>query len=471
MSMSFGDSLRALREEKGLSIAAMSEKFSLDEAVIKDWESGLSVPDSGTLTRLRNELDDGVMGEELPREAYMLTLSADEVQEAHAPVRKVFMKRRIRDVVIFALLLAWSIINRLGDAEIGFAAALLFVFIILLIREARTSKAGIRDAVKRIPKGRIEYCIYSDFMRVSTWEGREKIAETKLFYNEARKCVKNEKYLLPIFNSGYRIIPLGAIAPSSILHRAFSPKSSKLKNKAPAKATESLRTASIVLLVLSFISLPLTSFIHSQIFMGFAMDNMWFLLLVAIFPLVSLILGVVMLFKSLKLGLANVISGILILGLLYNMALSYFDPYYYAPSHGEEYYTHDIYVESLENAEGILSMDFPEPTEYIAGQDDISISFNNTYYSTSVSFRSEDSDIFEKAMDSRWINYVPTAFSSLCKSRVPLDDYDRYLFFNMDTGEYNTLPSEDGFYRFLSAYYSSEQNSLTLVEQQVDFRQ
>ncbi len=469
--MSFSDSLRALREQKGMSIAAMSEKLSLGESVIKDWESGLSVPDAETLTRLRNELDDGVMGEELPRETYMLTLSAEEVQEAHAPVSRVFMKRRIRDVVIFALLLAWSIITRLGDAEIGFAAALLFVSVILLIREARTSKAGIQDAVKRIPKGRIEYCIYSDFMRISTWEGSEKIAETKLFYNEARKCVKNEKYLLPIFNSGYRIIPLGAIAPSSILHRAFSSKSSKLKNKAPAKATKSLRTASIVLLVLSFISLPLASLIHSQIFMVFAMDNMWFLLLVAIFPLASLILGVVMLRKRLKLGLLNVILGIIILGLLYHMALSYFDPHYYAPSHSEEHYSDGIYVESLENAEKLLTIDFPEPMEYIAAQDDISIYYNDAYYRTSVSFGPEDSDAFEENMDSRWMSYVPTAFSGFCKSRIPMDDYDRYLFFNMDTGEYNTLPSEDGSYSFLSAYYSSEQNSLVLVEHQVDFRQ
>ena len=469
--MSFCDSLRALREQKGMSIAAMSEKLSLGESVIKDWESGLSVPDAETLTRLRDELDDGVMGEELPREAYMLTLSAEEVQEAHAPVSRAFMKRRIRDVVIFALLLAWSIIIRLGDAEIGVAAALLFVSVILLIREARTSKAGIRDAVKRIPKGRIEYCIYSDFMRVSTWEGSERIAETKLFYNEARRCVKNEKYLLPIFNSGYSIIPLGAIAPSSVLHRAFSPKSSKLKNKAPAKATKSLRTASIVLLMLSFISLPLASLIHSQIFMVFAMDNMWFLLLVAIFPLASLILGVVMLFKSLRLGLANVISGILIMGLLYNMALSYFDPYYYAPSYSEEYYTNDIYVESLENAEELLAIDFPEPMEYSTIKYDASTSHNDIYYSSSISFFPEDSDIFEQAMDSRWMSYVPTVFSGFHKSRFPVENYDCYLFFNMDTGEYNTLPSEDGSYRFLSAYYSSEENSLHLVEYQVDFRQ
>ena len=469
--MSFCDNLRSLREKKGLSIAAMSEKFSLDESVIKDWESGLSVPDAETLTRLHSELDEGVQDEALPGEVYMVVLSADEVQEAHASVSKVFIKRRVRDVLIFALLLAWSIIGRLGDAEIGVAAGILFVFVVLLIREIRASKVGVRDAIKRIPQTRIEYCIYPDFMRVSTWEGRERIAETKLFYDEARQCVKNDKYLLPIFGTGYRIIPLSAIAHRSILRNAFPLKPVKQKTLGKAKTAKSIRTASIVLLVLSFISLPLGALIHSRIFMAFAMDNMWFLLLVAIFPLASLILGVVMLRKRLKLGLLNVILGIIVLSLLYHMALSYFDPHYYAPSHSEEHYSDGIYVESLENAEKLLTIDFPEPMEYIAAQDDISIYYNDAYYRTSVSFGPEDSDAFEENMDSRWMSYVPTAFSGFCKGRIPMDDYDRYLFFNMNTGEYNTLPSEDGSYSFLSAYYSSEQNSLVLVEHQVDFRQ
>ena len=57
MSLSFGESLRRLRMEKGLSQQRLSEILFVDRSTIVRWETGSRTPDVLLLTRIAEALD------------------------------------------------------------------------------------------------------------------------------------------------------------------------------------------------------------------------------------------------------------------------------------------------------------------------------------------------------------------------------------------------------------------------------
>ena len=56
MSMSFGESLRRLRMEKGLSQQRLSEILFVDRSTIVRWETGSRTPDVLLLSRIADAL-------------------------------------------------------------------------------------------------------------------------------------------------------------------------------------------------------------------------------------------------------------------------------------------------------------------------------------------------------------------------------------------------------------------------------
>lgn len=66
--------------------------------------------------------------------------------------------------------------------------------------------------------------------------------------------------------------------------------------------------------------------------------------------------------------------------------------------------------------------------------------------------------------DERWITEVP---SVLIGALPPLGIGDAVLLYNMDTGEYNTIPAKTGTYRFLALNYWADYGELFVAEYQV----
>lgn len=48
-------------------------------------------------------------------------------------------------------------------------------------------------------------------------------------------------------------------------------------------------------------------------------------------------------------------------------------------------------------------------------------------------------------------------------------DPDYYLLYNIDLKELNTVPAETGVYRFLAVIYSTESNSMRIIEYDVNY--
>ena len=67
----FGDNLKKVRKEKGISQEALAEKINVVRQTISKWENGLSIPDGDMLIKLSQVLEVSVetlLGSEVPLE-------------------------------------------------------------------------------------------------------------------------------------------------------------------------------------------------------------------------------------------------------------------------------------------------------------------------------------------------------------------------------------------------------------------
>lgn len=100
-----------------------------------------------------------------------------------------------------------------------------------------------------------------------------------------------------------------------------------------------------------------------------------------------------------------------------------------------------------------------------------SVSRGYIYSTSDVYFEKVAAEAFEKqiATDNRWL---ATLLNDLIGIASPFGDYGFYdytLIFNVDTSEYNTLPQENGTFKFISLLYRAEDNQMVIVVYQIDY--
>ena len=49
------------------------------------------------------------------------------------------------------------------------------------------------------------------------------------------------------------------------------------------------------------------------------------------------------------------------------------------------------------------------------------------------------------------------------------DALNKLFLYNVDTGEYNTLPNRNGKYRFINILYRLEENQMKIVEYDIEY--
>lgn len=226
--------------------------------------------------------------------------------------------------------------------------------------------------------------------------------------------------------------------------------------KAPGKGWKVL---SIVLFVLSIASVYFG-------FMGMALatsplrpslSGLWTCFLFLPLPLASLIFGIVARVRGYRFRKNQIVAFIMIpvlclLGLLSFSAGPYVDP--------------------IEKAEGVLQMELPrwESARVLRNSDGISAGWGTLFYEGEIEFDPHAVGAFEAelAKDPRFVTELSDELHSL---RVSLDPEillfggaEFYSLYNADTGEYNTLPTEAGTYRFTFVMYDADRAWLYLGE-------
>lgn len=148
------ENIRKLRKTKGLSQEELAIKLNVVRQTVSKWENGLSVPDSGMLVSLAEELDTSVsvlLGEEIPEagpddlKTISEKLEVINLQLAKRSAERVKTVRRIlisACVLIAAVFIALAAINgsylnwNYNDPESAVAGTILHGFEFVFVRLA-----------------------------------------------------------------------------------------------------------------------------------------------------------------------------------------------------------------------------------------------------------------------------------------------------------------------------------------------
>ena len=146
------ENIKSLRKSKGLSQEELAIKLNVVRQTVSKWENGLSVPDSGMLILLANELDTSVsilLGEKVQESASediqtiaekleIINLQfAKENLTRIKTIRRILISLCILTAVIFIVLAAMNssyLYWNYNDPELAVAGTLLHGFEYLFIR-------------------------------------------------------------------------------------------------------------------------------------------------------------------------------------------------------------------------------------------------------------------------------------------------------------------------------------------------
>ncbi len=180
-------------------------------------------------------------------------------------------------------------------------------------------------------------------------------------------------------------------------------------------------------------------------------------------PMASFVYGLVMAVKG-RGFIINIVAGVLTaviillstwLPILTGDASDYYDYDYEA---GDEY---------VEQTEQLLDIDFME----YESSETSSFSLDNSPVRYIYIYYTEDmwQSVSRLLTDSRWSRQIPTALNSIASPHGSTPHYDYIIIYNVDTGEYNSLPEQSGTYHFITLTYNNEWNDVQIADYYIDF--
>ena len=192
-------------------------------------------------------------------------------------------------------------------------------------------------------------------------------------------------------------------------------------------------------------------------------ENMWLFFLWTPIPIASVVFGYKLKARGYKYQ-KNVITGFIMAALLCiygSFSLIFADTFDHS----------DIYITK---AEQMLKIDIPEHTR-INTQDYTKTTqvFPRGYiYTVSDIYFSESAvEDFENEIkhDNRWLTSVPNNLFGITSPLCDYSKYDYVLIYNIDTEEFNVLPSDNGTYRFINIIYKSNANEMKIIDHSIDY--
>ena len=218
--------------------------------------------------------------------------------------------------------------------------------------------------------------------------------------------------------------------------------------KAPGKGW---RVLSIVLFVLSIASVyfGFMGMVIATNYLRPSLSGLWTCFLFLPLPLASLIFGIVAKARGYRFRKNWIVSFIMIpvlclLGLLSFSAGPCVDP--------------------IEKAEEALQMELPrwESASISYKGNGLVLGQGTLFYESEIEFNPHTVKAFEEALakDPRFVSELSVELFSLRVSQSPeillYSGAEFYSLYNVDTGEYNTLPTEAGTYRFTFVMYDAD---------------
>ncbi len=469
--MTVGAKIQYYRKKNGLSQEELGQKMLVSRQTVSLWEMDKTLPTVDNLIRLKAvfsiSVDDILNGEEpteennkLPEETYSFQYNQDDLKEIFKKMRSPIIKR----IIIFTLAFLFALIG-ISDYNIASRGLFLGCFLMGAILYIRNyfdyRKAWLGNESKVLEKA-YSYEVFQWHFVVNISRNNEIITTKKVYFGEIEKIYNFGNYLLLCVGGQLYIL-----RKNSLVHDSkFIVFCNRLPDKVEGeKNRDILKKVSNVLFILSLWTILGALFVVNALSETYhvMLENMWVFFLFLPIPIASILFGFYLKKKGYKYR-KNIVAGIVMAVLLciYGSFCFIFEDEY---SHSDE---------PVLEAEQILNIDIPEYFQ-INTQDwtkKTQLSHRgHIYYTSDIYFEESEVEEFEKSIvnSSKWIADIPNAIIGITSSFCIIEAENYYIIYNEDTKEFNKLPSESGTYTFINVIYNVENNTMKLIEYEIEY--
>ena len=339
---------------------------------------------------------------------------------------------------------------------LGILALYLIIKSVFLIRILKHRKL----AGERLDGANYRYNFYPTRIEVIRTKDGEPETTENFDFRDIKRLERKENYIRILANNKYILLKENEIPPESpfLYYINTSPLTKNLK------AQSKYYVVSLILFFAALFSFFFaTSIIMPKIHGISEMESLKFLYLFIPIPLISLAFGIYATKKGYR-CIKNIVIGIIISVMLFLFGSI---PFMFGNFLSE---TPDLYVK----AEELTGIDLPDYTSITTTNWTISQQTTAQGYiftSTDIRIKNLDSESFRSRIsrDDRWLETVPTSLTGIASTICLSRHHDYVLIYNIDTGEYNTLPDENGTYRFMNIIFNNKSNSITIVDYEIEY--
>lgn len=471
--MTVGEKIQFYRKKSGLSQEELGQKMFVSRQTISLWEMDKTLPTIDNLLLLKEIFSisiDEILSEssvveqekEKPKESYVFQYEKSELKDIFKHSIYPFVKRAVVFVILCVIILAFVALTDDYGTVIGIVSGFFLCGIIGYIKGFFNYKKSWNNAENKILESAYHYDIYDNYFVLNISKNDEIKKTLKVYYEEIEKIESFGKYMFLYVDGQRYIIKKDSLSKNSQFHSFCHINTEKVEVK---NMKDSLKIVSILLFIFSIATiwgaLACTAIVTAINF-SFS-ENMWIFFLFTPIPIASLIFGFYLKKKGYKYK-KNIVVGIVMTTLLCiygSFTFIFFNAY----SHSEE---------PILKIEEMLSIDIPEHSQ-INTKDwtkGTQTSPRGYIFSTSdIYFKKDAVKEFEEKLpsDSKWLNTIPNDIIGITSYLCDFQEYDYFILYNTQTKEFNQLPSESGKYRFINIMYSTDSNTMTLVEYEIEY--
>ena len=474
--MTVGEKIQYYRKKTGLSQEELGQKLFVSRQTISLWEMDKTLPTVDNLMRLKDIFSvsiDDILSETEPSEAkaeakpdvgeaYTFEYTKEDMRSISKGILRPLCLKFALLVWLFAMLLVFFVTFEVSGIAMGILLGAFLVsvalFTLLLVRSAKNWKAN----EQRVAGSEYHYEIFDKYFVVNVVKGGEVIKNVKIYFEEIEKINAIGKFWILEHRAQGYIVDKDALRTDSPLRAFLEKRPDKIKIKEKKGPLEKAATVLFILTLVSLFGAMICMSILSEINHAF-IGNAWVFFLLTPITISSIVLGVVLKKKGKKYK-KNIIAGIVM-----TVSLCMYGSFTFIFA---GLYTHD--EAPILRVERLLHIDIPE-YEYINTLDwsqGIQSSRSTTYLMSEVYFKEEAVKEFEQGLpyDYKWMKgAIPSDLVGITSFFSDSRNYDYSIIYNVNTGEFNTLPSRSGRFRFINVMYNCKSNEMTIVEYEIDY--
>ena len=469
--MTVGEKIQFYRKKNGLSQDDLGQKLFVSRQTVSLWEMDKTMPTVENLIRLKEifavSVDEILNDSEIidiidPKETYTFTYREEDMQALFRKESVPYVKRGIIFPIACIVLFMLLACTAAPDVILGLVLGYFLLGVMYHLKGYFAYKKVWKDTARRILQCTYSYEIFDNYFILKVIRNEEVVKTHKHYFEDIEAYHILGNYLVLRISGQSCIIKKDALHPDS----AFIARCNQLTDKVDAKKPKAiLNIISILLFVLSICTIG-GALAGVAILSGINQvmtENMWIFFCFLPVPIASVAFGYYLKHKGYRYK-KNVIVGIVMAVLLciYGSFTFIFSGIY---SHSDA---------PILSAEQQLDIDIPQHSQintqdWTQGTQSIPrgyiISVSDIYFEASAV------EEFEKALsqNAKWITRIPGDLVCITSYFCDVHTSDYYIIYNKDTGEFNKLPDESGMYIFLNVMYNAENNTMKLVEYQIEY--